>query len=159
MKYATTLLLIPLLLPLGLSAQTDAPRAIVRAYALVEQGHLTEAIALARPLVDSGTLQGAELGRAWMVLGLAYTDQSVFGAAQHAYEQAISILQPLPESVQDYASALDNLGLLYRAMGQLETATDLRLKALHIHEQISGIIRALHGPATIWLVSPSCSRT
>jgi tetratricopeptide (TPR) repeat protein len=155
MKYAATLLLIPLLLPPGSSAQTDTPQVIVRAYALVEQGHLTEAIALARPLVDSGTLQGAELGRAWMVLGLAYTDQSVFGAAQHAYEQAISILQPLPESVQDYASALDNLGLLYRAMGQLGTAADLRLKALHIHEQIgdhSGIARACNNLASLALL-------
>jgi tetratricopeptide (TPR) repeat protein len=155
MKYAANLLLIPLLLPLGLSAQTDAPQAIVRAYALEEQGHLAEAIALARPLVDSGTLQGAELGRVWIVLGLAYTDQGAFSAAQHAYEQAISLLQPLPESLQDYASALDNLGLLYRAMGQLETATNLRLKTLHIYEQIgdhSGIARSCNNLASLALL-------
>jgi tetratricopeptide (TPR) repeat protein len=155
MRYGANFLLIPLLLPPGLAAQTDTPQTtIVRAYVLEEHGQVAEAVALARPLVDSGTLQGGELGRAWAVLGLAYTDQGAFGAAQHAYEQAISILQPLPESVQDYASALDNFGLLYRAMGQFEAATDLRLKTLHVYEQISdhsGIARVCNNLAGLAL--------
>jgi len=155
MRYAAKVLLILLPLPPGVSAQTDTPgAAIVQAYALEEHGHLTEAVALARPLVESGTLQGAELGRAWTVLGLAYTDQGAFGVAQHAYEQAISLLQPLPESVQDYASALDNFGLLYRALGQFEAATELRLKTLHVYEQIgdhSGIARACNNLASLAL--------
>jgi tetratricopeptide (TPR) repeat protein len=154
MRYAANLLLILSLLPLTLWAQTDAHKAILRAYALEEQGQLTEAVALARPLVDSGTLQGAELGRAWIVLGLAYTDQGVIGPAQHAYEQAISILQPLPENVRDYASALDNFGAFYRAMGQLKTSTDLRLKTLHLYKQIgdhSGLARACNNLAMLAL--------
>jgi tetratricopeptide (TPR) repeat protein len=155
MKYAANLLLIPLLLPLGLSAQTDAPQAIVRAYALQEQGHLAEAVALTRPFIDSGTLHGIDLARAWEVLGLTYTDQGAFSAAQHAFEQALYLLQSLPENVRDYAAALDNFGLLYRAMGQLETATDLRLKTLHIYEQIgdhSGIARACNNLASLALM-------
>jgi tetratricopeptide (TPR) repeat protein len=111
MRYAANFLPILLLLPPGLSAQTDTPRAaIIRAYVLEGHGQLAETVALIRPLIDSGTLQGAELGRAWIVLGLTYTDQDAFSSAQHAYEQAISLLQPLPENVQDYASALDNFG-------------------------------------------------
>jgi tetratricopeptide (TPR) repeat protein len=155
MRYAAKLLLLPLLLAPGLSAQTDTSRTIIRANALEQQGHLAEVVALTRPLIDSGALHGAELAGAWAVLGLAYTDQGVFGAAQHAFEQAIHLLQSLPENVRDYASALDNLGLLYRAMGQLETATDLRLKVLHIYEQIgdhSGIARACNNLASVALL-------
>jgi hypothetical protein len=72
MRYAANLLLILLLQVPMVSAQTDAPGvAIVRAYGLEQHGRFAEAIALARPLVDAGTLQGAELNRAWTVLGLA----------------------------------------------------------------------------------------
>jgi len=155
MRYAANLLLIPLLLLMKVSAETDTNQTIVRAYALEEQGHLAEAVALARPLVDSGTLHGAELASAWVLLGLAYTDQGAFNAAQHDFEQAISLLQSLPENVRDYASALDDFGLLYRAMGQLETATDLRLKVLHIYEQIgdhSGIARVCNNLASLALL-------
>ncbi len=154
MKHATSILLILLLLPLGLSAQVDMHQAIVRAYTLEEHGQLTEAIALARPLVDSDKLQGVERGRAWTILGLAYTDQGAFGAAQHAYEQATSILRSLPGNVQDYASALDNFGDLYRAMGQLEPATKLRLKTLHVYELVgdhSGIARVCNNLAGLAL--------
>ena len=155
MRYAANFLSILLLLAPGLSAQTETPRAaIVRAYALEEHGQLAEAEAIVRPLVDSGELQGAELGRAWTVLGLAYTDQGAFSSAQPAYEHAISILQPLPERAQDYASALDNFGQLYRAMEQLQTAIDLRLKALRVYEQIgdhSGIARVCNNLASLAL--------
>jgi tetratricopeptide (TPR) repeat protein len=155
MRYAAKVLLILLPLPPGVSAQTDTPgAAIVQAYALEEHGHLAEAVALARPLVESGTLQGAELGRAWSVLGLVYTGQRAFSAAQHAYEQAISLLQPVPERAQDYASAMDNFGSLYRAMGQFEAATNLRLKTLHVYEQIgdhSGIARVCNNLASLAL--------
>ncbi|MEI9981654.1 MAG: tetratricopeptide repeat protein [Edaphobacter sp.] len=134
----------------GLSAQTDAAQSIVQAYSLEEHGRVDEAIAMVRPLVDSGALHGYELGRAWTVLGLAYTGQGDFRAAQHAYEAAITILEPLPEHVVDYAVALDNFGLLYRSMGQLEAATDMRLKTLHIYERTgdhAGIARACNNLA------------
>jgi hypothetical protein len=55
-------------------ANSDAP--ILRAYALEQQDQPANAVALVRPLVDSGTLRGAELGRAWTVLGIAYQDQN-----------------------------------------------------------------------------------
>ena len=154
MRYAANILLISLLLPLGLLAQTDTHKAILRAFALEEQGKLAEAMTLVLPLVGSGTLQGAELGRAWIVLGLTYTDQGAFSAAQHAYEQAISTLQALPQNVQDYASALDNFAGLYRAMGQLETATDLRIKTLRLYEQIgdhTGVARVCNNLALLAL--------
>lgn len=155
MRYVANLPLIFLLAVAGLSGQTDTPEAaIVRAYVLEEHGQLTEAVVLVRPLVDSGTLQRAELGQAWTVLGLIYTGQGAFGAAQHAYEHALSILQALPERVQDYASALDNFGYLYRVMGQFEAAANLRLKALHVYEQIedhSGIARVCNNLASLAL--------
>ena len=155
MRYAVKVLLILLLLPPVLSAQIDTPgEAMFQAYALEQHGQAAEAVALISPLVDSGMLHGAELGKAWTLLGLAYTDKGSFRAAQHAYEQAIHLLQPLPERVQDYASALDNFGYLYRAMGQLEVATNLRLKALHVYEQVgdhSGIARVCNNLAALAL--------
>ena len=156
MRYAANLLLIPLLLPFGISAQTDdTAQVVVRAYALEEQGQYAEAIALGRPLTDSGKLHGAELGRLWTVLGLAYMDQATFAPAQHAFEQAIAILQPLSENVRDYAAALDNFGSLYRAMGQLDSSVGLRLKTLQIYEQIgdhAGMARACNNLASLALL-------
>jgi hypothetical protein len=61
-KYKVGIFLLPLLAPILLFAQIDPEGAILRAYALDEQGKMDHAIALLRPLINSGAFHGAELG-------------------------------------------------------------------------------------------------
>jgi tetratricopeptide (TPR) repeat protein len=135
-KYKAGIFLLSLLAPVLLFAQIDPEGAILRAYALDEQGKMDNAIALLRPLINSGAFHGAELGRAWIILGVAYADQNEFHDARNAYEQAISILQPMPERIRDYAGALDHFANLYQSEGQLQIATSLRSKTLRIYQQL-----------------------
>ena len=144
MRYKAGILLLPLVASLMAFAQTDPDAPIMRANALEQQGQPASALALLQPLIDSGALRGDELGRAWTVLGVAYADQEEFREAQHAYEQAISILQPMPENIRDYAAAVNNFARLYGTEGQVEVSTDLRLKALLLYQQAgdqSGVVR------------------
>jgi tetratricopeptide (TPR) repeat protein len=143
-----------LLAPFMVVAQTDPDATIMRAYALEQQDQPASAVALLRPLVDSGTFQGAELGRAWTVLGLAYQDRNDLREAQHAYEQAISILRPMPEEVRDYAAAVNGFAKLYRAQGQFDISISLRLKAVRLYQQIgdhAGVARASQAIASLTL--------
>ena len=76
---------------------------------------------------------------------MAYEDQGRFPEAQHAYEQAAQILGAMPAHIVDYAAVIDNFGSLYRDMGQIQIAITMRLKALHLYEQIrdhAGIARS-----------------
>ena len=140
-KYKAGIFLLTLLAPILLFAQVDQEGAILRAYALDEQGKMDGAIALLRPLINSGAFHGAELGRAWIILGLAYADQNEFHDARNAYEQAISILQPLPESIRDYAAVMDHFANLYQAEGELQVATNLRSKTLRMYQQMGDYSR------------------
>lgn len=136
LKYKAGTLLIPLLAPLLAFAQADPDARVTRAYALELQNQSAKALALIRPLVNTGAFQGAELGKAWTVLGRAYTDENEFREAQHAYEQAISILQPMAENVRDYATAISSFADFYRVEGQFQVSVDLRLKALRIYKNV-----------------------
>ena len=134
MNTAHLFLLTSLLLPPILAAQTPSNPTIMHAYELEEQDHPAEAVALIRPLLDSNTLSGADVGRAWNALGLGYLDQGDFPPAQQALERAIRILQPIPNS-RDYAIVLGNLADLYFSKLDPATALELRLKALPVFEQ------------------------
>jgi len=134
MNTAHLFLLTFLLLPPILAAQATTNPTIMHVYELEEQDHPAEAVALIRPLLDSNTLLGADLGRAWNALGLGYLDQGDFPPAQEAFERAIHILQPIPNS-RDYAIVLGNLADLYFSKLDPATALQLRLKALPVFEQ------------------------
>ena len=134
MNTACYLFLISLTLPPILAAQATTNPTILQAYELEEQDHPAEAVALIRPLLESNTFSSADLGRAWNALGLGYLDQGDFPPAQEAFERAIRILQPIPNS-RDHAIVLGNLADLYFSKRDLATALQLRLKALRVFEQ------------------------
>lgn len=129
----------------ALSAPVDPQQQLVDAFALQRAAQSSKAITNAKTLIASGVLDELGTGRAWILLGLCYEDQGKFADAQRAYEQAIRILITQPQWKKDYASALDDLGHLYRTMGQWQAATDLRLKAIRVFEENSdhgGLARA-----------------
>jgi len=114
------------------SAQANPQIELQRALTFVQKGQFSEAINTAKPLIDSGALHGAELGRSWALLGFAYGEQGSFGPARHALDQSIALLDHNPDFVDDYAVALDYLATLDRDESQLDAAQHVWLKALKI---------------------------
>jgi tetratricopeptide (TPR) repeat protein len=130
-------LLPPLLLVL-LAAPAPAravPVQLLQAQRLSEQGQSRGAIALLEPLVQGlHVLDGADLGIAWTLLGNAYQDFENYDKARRCYENAIHILEGIPDEQVQYATAVDNLGAVEFSMGNLEESKALRSKARRLHE-------------------------
>jgi tetratricopeptide (TPR) repeat protein len=135
-----------------LHAQNNLHEQLAVAYALRGAGKDAEAAIDAKRLIDSGRLDVADDGRAWILVGICREDQGRYAEAQHAYETAISILNREPQAARDYASALDDLGHLYRAMGRWEEAVKLRKKAIGIFQEAgdhAGLSRAYFNLASL----------
>ncbi len=116
------------------------------AYVFEKQGQFDKAVAIAKELVDSGRLSGVELGRAWNVLGVVYTQQGKLMEAQNAFERSLQIFGQEPQFVTDYAAALQNYGELYNDSGQRAVAGKMWRKALDLLQQSgdhAGIARSL----------------
>jgi tetratricopeptide (TPR) repeat protein len=105
------------------------------ALVLEQQGQFDQAIAIFNQLTASHQLSGIELGRTYIMLGIAYHQNANFNQAQPAFEQSLRILERDPEHASDYAAALHNYAGLYNDSGQLEVATRMWLKALHLRQQ------------------------
>ena|SRR5271168_1116675 len=116
-------------------AQVNPQAPLHEAYVLEKQGQFDEAIAIAKGLIDSGGWSGAELGKAWNVLGVVYTQQGRVLEAQNAFERALQILGQEPQFVTDYAAVLQNYGELYNDSGQREVAGKMWRKALSLLQQ------------------------
>lgn len=111
------------------------PRQIVNARQLDEQGRTGEALTILEPLMRgaSALWDKATLGIACNVLGSIYRDMDRYDRARHFYEH---ILSSFPSEQQETASAIDNLGELEELAGRLDASKALRLRALHLYEEI-----------------------
>ena len=129
-----------------LCAQVIPQGPLHEAYVFEKQGQFDKAVAIAKELVDSGRLSGVELGRAWNVLGVVYTQQGKLMEAQNAFERSLQIFGQEPQFVTDYAAALQNYGELYNDSGQRAVAGKMWRKALDLLQQSgdhAGIARSL----------------
>ena len=120
-----------------LLAQMMPRQMLTHAFTLEREGKPAPAIAELQALLDSKSLDDSGVGKAWNVLGLAFQDQGNFSASQNAYEHSIRSFEGLPNNISDYAMALDDFGGLYVDTRQFELALGLRVKALHLYEQIN----------------------
>jgi tetratricopeptide (TPR) repeat protein len=77
-----------------------------------------------------------DLGVAWNVLGSCYLDLEMYDQARRAYQHAMEILRPIAASQNQYASAMDNLGVLEKALGDGDSAKVLCEKSRHIYETL-----------------------
>ena len=119
-----------------LFAQTN-PHEQLRGALLVErQGRFDLAVRLTQSVIDSNQLQGVELGRAWIMLGVACEVEGKLNQAQAAFERALGVLKREPEAADDYASALDNYAGVYNDAGQIQIALSLWTKAVAMWEQL-----------------------
>ncbi len=134
----SVLLLLALLLVLPARAQKSATDQIAEAFQLWSGGQERAAIAILEPIVQSRVNGVAEtdLGVAWNVLGSCYLDLEMYDQARRAYQHAMELSRPIPALQNQYASALDNMGVLEKAMGNGDSAKALCEKSRHIYETL-----------------------
>ena len=119
-----------------LAAQTNPDPRLAEAFALERDGQTKQSIAAVQALLDSGSLNAPDTGKAWNILALAYEDRGDFADAQRAYERAIRTLEKLTNHIKDYAMALDDFGGLYLAIGHADLAVRIKEKTLHLYKKI-----------------------
>jgi tetratricopeptide (TPR) repeat protein len=145
MRHVAKVLLMVVLAGSQLFAQGDPQEQLREACALGRQGEFDKAIHLAKELIDSGQPGGVFPGRAWIVLGVVYSQQGRFVEAQDAFERSLRILEGT-RFVTDYADAIQNYGQLYNQAGEITIAGQMWRKALEIRQQAGdheGISRSL----------------
>jgi tetratricopeptide (TPR) repeat protein len=132
------LLLLALLLAVPARAQKSAAEQVIDAFRLWSGGQDRAAIAILEPVVQRGAngLVGSDLGVAWNVLGSCYMDLEMYDQARRAYQHAMEILRPIPAAQNQYASTMDNMGVLEKALGDRNSAKRLCEQARHIHETL-----------------------
>ena len=58
-------------------------------------------------------LPDVQLGYLWARLASDYRDKADFSRSEDAYNRSLRLLKAAPEAKADYATVLDNLGILY----------------------------------------------
>lgn len=120
----------------SLRAQTAPGQRLVHASMLEQEHRSADAIAELRALLDSHSLNAQDEGRAWKIQGAAFMQTGDRDSARQAYERSIRLLAKSPGEAGEYAAALDDLGGVYAATGQLERAARSKAKALHVYEEM-----------------------
>jgi tetratricopeptide (TPR) repeat protein len=126
---------------------------------LENQGNFGRAAKMGKLAIDSGQLAGAELGRAYIILGVAYQGEGSLIDAHIAYERAV-LLEGDPEHLEEYAAAMENYAGYYTDLGELEVAVPLWSKAFHLRQQIgdhTGLTLALIHQAGVALARTKIS--
>jgi tetratricopeptide (TPR) repeat protein len=135
---ASIFFLLASLLAVPARAQKSAAEQVIEAFHLWSGGDDRAAIAILEPVVQWGAkgLAESDLGVAWNVLGSCYLDLEMYDQARRAYQHAMEILRPIPAAQAQYASTMDNMGVLEKALGDGASAKALCEKARHIHETL-----------------------
>jgi tetratricopeptide (TPR) repeat protein len=134
-----------------LFAQMSPAQQLRQASRMEKENRPVSAISEINALLDSQSLDSPGAGKAWNILGLAYEDLGEFSLSQHAFEESIRILKSNPD-VRNYATALNDFGGMYLAMGQSDIAEKMKLKALGLYEEVDdhgGIVRASYDLAQV----------
>jgi tetratricopeptide (TPR) repeat protein len=146
MTRTESLLITMLLACSSLLAQGDQPATLHDGLIDEQHGHFDAAIKTIKLAIDSNQLNGIELGRAYIMFGIAYHQEGKFTEANAAFEHSLRLLEHDPEHQSDYAEALNNYGGLVADAGQFEGARAMWLKALHLRQQMgdhAGAMRSL----------------
>jgi tetratricopeptide (TPR) repeat protein len=124
------------LLPAPVLGQANPHTLLHDALVLENRGSFEAAAKAAKLAIDSGQLSGVELGRAYIIFGVACEGEGNLIDTQLAFEHSLRILEKDPGHVEDYASALENYAGFYSDLGQLEIAGRMWLKAFHLRQQV-----------------------
>jgi tetratricopeptide (TPR) repeat protein len=137
-------------------AVSDPVLQLKQAQELSDRGNEAEAIEILGPIVHSRPpgLGERQMAIAWNILGSSYQGLGKYQVARQSYESAIRLVQGLPTAEDVFVSSLNDLASLSSLEGQLDAASNLRLKARKIyrnHGDWAGLVRTDDGLATIAL--------
>lgn len=76
-----------------------------------------------------------DVGRLWTRLASDYERAGEFAKGEAAYNRALELLDKAPNAILEYATALDNLGLLYLVNGNFDAAEKCRMHSYAIREK------------------------
>lgn len=136
MRHLYWTLLILSLLPMPTFGEINAHTDLKNAVALENGGSFETAAKVAKAAIDSRQLSGDELGRGYIILGVASQGAGDLASAQVAFEHALRILEHDREHPEDYASALENYAELYSELAQPDVAAPMWRKAVHLRQAI-----------------------
>jgi len=97
-----------------------------------------EDVAQERHLIDVAErthLPEAKIGYLWGRLASDYAEQADFARAEDAYFHALRLLRDAPEAQKNYATLLDNMGVLYLAYDRRREAEQYLKKAFAARRQ------------------------
>jgi tetratricopeptide (TPR) repeat protein len=117
-------------------AQQSSEQQLNRLSILEQQGRFADVIQPASHLINTDTLRGDQLGRAQLILGIAYHQSGDLPGAKNEYERAVSVLSRERADAKDYAAALDNFARLYLDMGHPELAMSMERHVLAICKKL-----------------------
>lgn len=117
-------------------AQESSDQQLNRLSILEQQGRFTDVIQPASHLINTETLRGDQLGRAELILGIAYHQSGDLTGARKEYERAVSVLSQEQADEKNYAAALDNFARLYLDMGHPELAISMEKHVLAICKKL-----------------------
>ena len=117
-------------------ALRDVDEQLSQLSALEQKGQYAEVVQPVSLLIESKALNEKEVGRAQLILAIAYHQQGEWELAQSAYEKALSILDGHREYAADRAAALDNFAQLYLDMGNPDIAGFMEGKVLKTYETL-----------------------
>jgi hypothetical protein len=136
MKQRYSPLLTLFLLCMPILGQSNPHAALQDALVLNNRGDFEGAAKLAKAAIDSQPLSENELGRGYIILGVACQGAADLGDAQTAFEHALRLLKHDREHLEDYAWALENYAGFYNDLGQLELAAPMWRKAFQLRRKI-----------------------
>jgi tetratricopeptide (TPR) repeat protein len=138
-----------------LYAQISPTDEVARAAKLNDEGRFAEANQTIGLLFAQGRIKDDALtGIAWNIRGMSLENLGDWESARRSYETAVGILRAKPDQIQQYASALDNLGSVKADMGQLQESRSLRIRARQLSRSVDdhvGAARASIGLAIVAL--------
>jgi len=81
-------------------------------------------------------LPNEHIGYEWAVLASEYRKAGDFTASKDAYFKALTLLEHSPSAARNYATALDNLAMLYLTYGRLDEAEKYNRKSANIRSTL-----------------------
>lgn len=121
-RFRTRILTLCLALSIYEHAQPQQPTATSTKDDIDQQVHLID-------LAEREHLPQAKLGYLWARLASGYSAQADFARAEDAYFHSLRLLRDVPEAQKNYATLLDNMGVLYLAYDRKPEAEQYLRKA------------------------------
>jgi tetratricopeptide (TPR) repeat protein len=118
-----------------LLAQDSVRHKLFYAYQLEQTGRFSQAIAVAKPLINSSELSIPDRSSGWILIAMAYQQEGRFEEAHRAYDQSVLLLKDQPQYLRDYAVALSAFATLYQDMGRSDESIHMENHVVSICKQ------------------------